>query len=101
MQEPKKADLWTRLANRMDRRLVKTLDRATIGSERVFIDGPNSSRSGFETMRLYEMHGWVQVGNVTYHPGSKSNGFTYRKVRQADPAEVAELHRNLGYQPKS
>lgn len=90
MQEPETASVWMKLANWYDRRLVKKLDRAAVGSERV------TGGKGV-TRHLYESHGWVQV-RVAYHPGSKSNIYTFRKVRQADPAEVAELHRRLGYE---
>jgi hypothetical protein len=100
LTEPENASMWLKLANRIDRRLVKKLDQAAIGSERVFGDGRNSLRSGAETRHLYEIHGWVQV-SVAYHPASKSNIYTYRKVRKADPADVAELHRRLGYESPS
>ncbi len=67
---------------------MRRLDQAAIGSERV------TGAKGV-TRHLYEIHGWGQVG-VAYHPGSKSNIYTVRKARQADPADVAELHRRLG-----
>ena len=93
--------MWLKLANWIDRRLVKKLDQAAIGSERVFADGAGPSRgSGAETRRLYEIHGWEQV-SVAYRPASKSNVYTYRRVRRADPADVARLHRRLGYEPPS
>jgi hypothetical protein len=98
--EPETANMWLKLANWIDRRVVKKLDQAAIGSERVFGDGRTFPRSGAETRRLYEIHGWVQV-SVAYHPASKSNIYTFRRVRQADPAEVAKLHQRLGYEPPS
>ncbi len=100
MTEPETGNMWLKLANRIDRRLVKKLDQAAIGSERVFSDGRAFPRSGAETRRLYEIHGWVQA-QVAYHPLSKSNVYTYRKVRKADPADVAKLHRRLGYESPS
>jgi hypothetical protein len=92
--------MWLKLANWIDRRLVKKLDQAAIGSERVFGDGRTFPRSGAETKQLYEIHGWGQV-SVVYSPASKSNIYTYRKVRKADPADVAQLHRRLGYESPS
>ncbi len=92
--------MWLKLANWIDRRLVKKLDQAAIGSERVFADGSKFPRSGAETRHLYEIHGWVQA-SVAYRPASKSNVYTFRRVRRADPAEVAKLHRRLGYEPPS
>jgi hypothetical protein len=81
-----------KIASWLDRRQEKALDKAPVGTERLV--GPLGSRY------LYGPHGWEDVGVVEVRAsGGTHYAIRYRKVRDADPVAVAELHRRLGLKP--
>jgi len=81
-----------RFATWMDRRQEKALDKAGIGSERLV--------GKWGSDYLYAPHGWEPVGTVRVQSSVGIELTTrYRKVRQADPVAVAELHKRLGVEP--